>query len=282
METRDHLEKELKAIHKWEKGQKGLWFWERIGRLPFKMLDKLTPKFIQGKVGSLLDELGSFIQNGGQYLTSEKNVFNYFKRETGRTISKLSDFQDVPVGEMKQASLDLGVSRKNAATIQGASTGIGGIFTLVVDIPAVLAISLKTLQEIAILHGYDPNDKTERVFILKCLQYISADYVGKQAILNELSDFGNQENKSKEVISLLQGWREVTVTFTESFGWKKLFQMVPVAGIIFGAFANRSMVSELAEAGTMLYQKRRIMERLEGIHSGYVIKPSPVGNGEDS
>lgn len=51
--------------------------------------------------------------------------------------------------------------------------------------------------------------------------------------------------------------------------WKKLFQMVPVAGILFGAYANRSMVKDLAESGTMMYQKRKILERLEQA-------PSPV------
>jgi hypothetical protein len=261
MDSKDYLLNELKMIEKWEKDQKGLWFWERLTRLPFKMLDRFTPKFIQDKVGNLLDELGSYIQTGGQYLTSEKSVFQFFEKKTGREISHLSDFQTVSVEEMKRVSLDLGAQRKKAATIQGASTGIGGIFTLAIDIPAVLAISLKTLQEIAIIHGYDPNDKKERVFILKCLQFSSADVVGKQAILNELADFSN-ESKSREVISQIQGWREVTLTYTESFGWKKLLQMVPVAGIVFGAFANRSMVSDLAETATMLYQKRRILERL--------------------
>ncbi|MGA9226032.1 MAG: EcsC family protein, partial [Mesobacillus sp.] len=65
METREQLLSELNVIEKWEKDQKGLWFWEKLTRLPFKMLDRFTPKFIQEKVGSLLDELGSFIQNGG-------------------------------------------------------------------------------------------------------------------------------------------------------------------------------------------------------------------------
>lgn len=264
METREQLLSELNVIEKWEKDQKGLWFWEKLTRLPFKMLDRFTPKFIQEKVGSLLDELGSFMQNGGQYLSSDKSVFNFIEKKTGRIINELSDLENVPVEEMKKVSSELGEQRKKAATIQGASTGIGGIFTLAIDIPAVLAISLKTLQEIAIIHGYDPKDKKERVFIIKCLQYSSADVVGKQAILNELSDFNN-ENKSREVISQLQGWREVTLAYTESFGWKKLLQMVPVAGIVFGAFANRSMVSDLAETGTMLYQKRRILERLNGV-----------------
>ncbi|MCA1318513.1 EcsC family protein [Bacillus tianshenii] len=267
METRDFLLNEMKLIEKWEKDQKGIWFWERLTRLPFKLLDKVTPKFIQAKIGSLLDELGSYIQNGGEYLTSDKSVFQFYEKKTGRSINGLMDIEAAPVSEMKQVSLDLSGRRKTAATLQGASTGIGGLFTLAIDIPAILAISLKTLQEIAVIHGYDPKDKKERVFILKCLQFSTADYVGKSAILNELADFGNDERKSSEVISQLQGWREVTLTFTESFGWKKLFQMVPVAGILFGAFANRSMVSDLAESGTMLYQKRRILERLEKVSS---------------
>lgn len=262
MESKEYLLKELQQIEKWEKDQKGLWFWERITRLPFKLLDKVTPKFIQNKIGTLLDEIGGYIQNGGQYLSKEQSVFQFFEKQTGRSIHDLADFKNIPVEEMKNVSLDLANKRKSAATLQGASTGIGGIFTLAIDIPAILAISLKTLQEIAIIHGYDPNNKEERVYILKCLQFSTSDYVGKEAILNELAAISKDEMKSREVVSQIQGWREVTLTFTESFGWKKLFQMVPIAGIIFGAFANRSMISDLAETGTMLYQKRRIVERL--------------------
>jgi hypothetical protein len=39
--------------------------------------------------------------------------------------------------------------------------------------------------------------------------------------------------------------------------------MVPVAGVIFGAATNKTMVSNLSEAGTMFYRKRVIFERLE-------------------
>jgi len=41
---------------------------------------------------------------------------------------------------------------------------------------------------------------------------------------------------------------------------KKLFQMVPIAGMIFGAFINRSSIVDVAETGMMLYRKRRIVE----------------------
>ncbi|MGG3924975.1 EcsC family protein [Metabacillus fastidiosus] len=262
MESKDWLLQELEEIEKWENDQKGLWFWEKIGRLPFKLLDKITPEFIQKKIGLLLDELGNFIQNGGKYLTQEKLVIQKAQKYAkDSSIDSPKQLALLPVHTMDQISEDLKKGRETVATLQGATTGIGGIFTLAIDIPVLLGLSLKTLQEIAIAYGYDPNDRQERIFIVKCLQFSSADIVGKEAILNELAGF-NERKQSKEVMSQLQGWREVVYTYRDNFGWKKLLQMVPLAGMVFGAFTNRSMIRDLSETGMMLYRKRRILERL--------------------
>ena len=69
------------------------------------------------------------------------------------------------------------------------------------------------------------------------------------------------------MISQLEGWREVVFTYRDQFGWKKLFQMIPIAGMVFGAYANRGMINDVAEAGNMLYRKRRIMEKLKEVDS---------------
>jgi EcsC protein family len=264
VETREWLQTELQAIEKWEQDQKGLWFWEKIGRLPFKLLDKVTPAFIQKKIGVLLDELGTFVQTGGQYLTQEKAILSKLRKHSQDDTISLSTIPTLPLATMDAVSEELKTNRSKLATVQGATTGIGGIFTLAIDIPVLLGLSLKTLQEIAIAYGYDPQNREERVFIVKCLQFSSADIVGKQAILNELSTFYKRDQASnKEMISQLQGWREVVFTYRDQFGWKKLLQMVPIAGMVFGAITNRSTIHDLAEAGMMLYRKRRILERLE-------------------
>lgn len=262
LEQKDELEKELAIIEKWEKDQGNLWIWERLGRLPFKLLDKITPQFVHNKVGVLLDEIGNYIQNGGKYLVSEKQLFELIRKETNHSLESIAEIKEIPLSTMNTLSHKLTENRKRVATVQGATTGVGGIFTLAIDVPALLAISLKTLQEIAIIHGFDPNEKSERLFIIKCLQFSSADIVGKNAILKELSGYYQNGSQSGEMMSQLQGWREVVYTYRDQFGWKKLFQMVPIAGMIFGAFTNRSMINDLAEVGVMFYRKRRIMERL--------------------
>ncbi|KAB2338140.1 EcsC family protein [Cytobacillus depressus] len=260
METREQLIHELKKCEDWEKSQSGIWFWEKIGRLPFKLLDKMTPIVIQKKIGVILDELGNYIQSGGRYLSSMSSLKKHYPH---KRISKLEDLNHIAISEMDTAVSKLTKNRKRFATIQGASTGVGGILTLSIDIPVLLGIQLKTLQDLAICYGFDPNDKKERMFIVKILQFVSSDIVGKKAILKQLSAIDSPNDKgNREVISEIQGWREVVFTYRDHIGWKKLFQMIPVAGLLFGAFINRSAVNDIAEAGMMLYRKRRIKERL--------------------
>lgn len=260
LDSQEWLQTELLKVEAWEKDQGDLWFWEKLGRLPFKLMDKWTPKFIQAKMGSLIDELGQYVQTGGSYLSSTSKIKSYYPN-TG--IEKIEDVNRLPISTMDKAVEGIAKNRKNIATVQGAGTGIGGIFTLSIDIPFLLGLQLKTLQDIAICYGYDPTDKKERLFIIKSLQFISSDIVGKQAILSQLSKFDKQDEETKrEVISEIQGWREVVLSYRDQFGWKKLFQMIPIAGLVFGAFINRSAINDIAEAGMMLYRKRRIVERL--------------------
>lgn len=269
LDSQDWLQSELIKVEAWEKDQGDLWFWEKLGRLPFKLMDKWTPKFIQTKMGSLIDELGQYVQTGGSYLSSTLKIKTYYPN---MGIENMEDVNGLPISTMDKAVEGIAKNRKNLATLQGAGTGIGGIFTLSIDIPFLLGLQLKTLQDIAICYGYDPNDKKERLFIIKSLQFISSDIVGKKAILSQLSKFDKQDEETKrEVLSEIQGWREVVLSYRDQFGWKKLFQMVPIAGLVFGAFINRSAINDIAEAGMMLYRKRRIVERLSKDSSNNLI-----------
>ncbi|CAM5717445.1 hypothetical protein SAFG77S_10245 [Streptomyces afghaniensis] len=258
MEDQKLLRKKLKNIEKWEKNQKGLFFWEKIGRLPFVLLDKLTPTYIQEKIHILLDEIAVYIDNGGQYLVdNEKTLYKVKKELSLKEDVKLEDIKHFPIDSMEQTAEAFIKNRAKNAQIQGATTGFGGIFTLAVDIPLIFGITLKTIQEVAVAYGYDPSNKEERIFMIKCMQFTSSDIVGKRAILNELTNASKEEGFAQ-----LQGWREVFASYRDNFGWKKLFQMIPVAGMIFGAYMNKAAIKEVGEVANMLYQKRRILERI--------------------
>lgn len=275
------LEKELKVIAEWEKEQHQLWFWEKIARLPFALLDKMTPRKVHEYLGKILDEVGSYIQYGGEYLINEKKILQKLSIQANQLADQplqLTDVRDLPIQTMNDFAKSLMKSRKGFATVQGATTGIGGVFSLAIDIPTMLGLSLKVLQEMAITYGYHPHDKKERIFIVKCLQFASSDAVGKKAILKQLSHY-HKGNPERESISELNGWREVIATYRDSYGWKKLFQLVPILGIVFGAFINRSAIEEVAETGHMLYRKRRVLEKLEMLSATEDLDYPPESDG---
>lgn len=172
----ENLKSALLEIEKWEKEQKDLWFWEKLGRLPFMLLDKITPKFIQEKLGLAVDEIGSYIQNGGKYLISECSVIDKLHQNAAQNdvllgadheVTTINDAADMPLSILNLTAEQLASSRSKMATLQGATTGIGGIFTLAIDIPAILGLSLKIIQEIAICYGFDPKARKNVYLQLK-------------------------------------------------------------------------------------------------------------------
>ncbi|KGP79775.1 MULTISPECIES: EcsC family protein [unclassified Paenibacillus] len=280
MDSRETLDRELEQILKWEKGQKDLFIWDKIGRLPFAMLDKVMPKALKQKIGDSLNEVGQYVQNGGRFLVQKKKVAKLLQEEAARSgyamkdehehmeqdveaedTAKIHSVEGLPLEVLDRTADRITDSRTKFAAAQGAATGIGGIITIAADIPIVMGLSLKVLQEMALCYGYDPDEPQERIFIVKCLQFSSADIVGKKAIIDELSDYDNPD-KQVEVISQMQGWREVFNSYSESFGWKKLFQLIPIAGMVFGSVSNKNTIRDVAEAGKMLYKKRLILQRL--------------------
>lgn len=230
-ESWDELQHMMVEIRTWEKGQRDIWFWEKLGRIPFMLLDKVTPRVLQNKINTILNEIGSYVQSGGKYLISQPQTVKRIEKlwassgdpEAGQYLNlSLEEIgSHVPVAIMKQGAAQLSEQRTHLATVQGASTGFGGLFTLAVDIPAILGLCLKIIQEIAVCYGYDPSLKGERIFAVKCLQFASSDIVGKKAILDELGVYGQLDNQIA-VMSQLQGWREVMVVYRDNFGWKKL------------------------------------------------------------
>ncbi|MDV2888563.1 EcsC family protein, partial [Alkalihalophilus pseudofirmus] len=75
---------------------------------------------------------------GGQYLISEKTIFNKFKPDND--VTSLAQVIQLPLANMDEVADELMNSRKKVAAIQGATTGIGGIFTLAIDIPVLLGL----------------------------------------------------------------------------------------------------------------------------------------------
>ncbi|MDX3913147.1 MULTISPECIES: EcsC family protein [Olivibacter] len=142
---------------------------------------------------------------------------------------------------------------KNAATIEGAVTGAGGILMGLADFPAFLAIKIKLLFEIASIYGFNVKDYKERLFIL---------YVFKITFCSQ--------QKRKEILSRMENWTTFIQTLpsdVDHFDWRdfqqeyrdyldlaKLAQLIPIIGAVVGAVANNKLTEQLMTVAMNSYR----------------------------
>ena len=57
-DTVESLKEELRRIEEWEEDQRDLWFWEKLGRFPFALLDRMMPKVVHDRIGQGVGRVG--------------------------------------------------------------------------------------------------------------------------------------------------------------------------------------------------------------------------------
>lgn len=157
---------------------------------------------------------------------------------------------------------------------EGALTGLVGWGGLLVDIPALYTLSLRTLQEIATCYGYDVSSDTEQQYIYQLLSLgASATFERKFGLLLEIKKLELALLKDAAVrmaceMAQRQAARaavnEVAYAVGAGLARRQSLQLLPLIGAIFGASANAYFLHDLAETAYMCYRRRRLAELLSG------------------
>lgn len=171
------------------------------------------------------------------------------------SIQKLADEYVDRYGRTEKAIDRLVSNQRLKCTATGFVTGLGGLVTLPVAIPADLASSLyieiRMIAAIAAIRGFDVESDEVRTLIYLCLVGNSAGDILKQAGIKYMTDLA-----AKKLIPLLS--KKITEKVAENVGSKlllktaakglpKLAKMVPVVGGIAGGAYNYAEVSTYAK-----------------------------------
>jgi len=151
------------------------------------------------------------------------------------------------------------------AVAEGAGTGAGGILLNVVDFPALIAIKMKFLFELAHTYGYDTKHFSERVFILKIFQMTFSGPEQRAKLLNSIKRWDSEKEmwSSDTEYSKNMNWETFQKEYRDAIDFRKMLQMVPGIGAAAGAWANYSILEELGQSATNAYRLRRLNESTE-------------------
>ncbi|MFA7263627.1 MAG: EcsC family protein [Caulobacter sp.] len=139
---------------------------------------------------------------------------------------------------------------RNVATLEGGATGAGGFLLAAADFPALIAIKIKLLFEIAGLYGHDVRDWRERLYILSIFQLAFSGADHRRDVLLAMTE-GQQPATPEDF-----DWRKFQQEYRDYIDLAKLAQMLPIIGAPVGAIVNWRLVEQLGETAMNAYRLR--------------------------
>lgn len=240
-----YLQSIYEEVAAWEQEQSEDWFFNRWSRSLQKKIDSMIPEIVHEKLAKAVEATIKSIANGVSLIPQKKELL-------------LNDLSFQEREEKAQEAIKL---YKRVAMVEGAGTGAGGFVLSAIDFPALIAIKFKLLQELANVYGHDIQQFEERMFIIKIFQLAFSGDISRKKIYEELKYWGEKKQEiSKTTYEDVMAWREFYAEYRESIELRKLLQFIPGLGAIVGAWANQSILDDVAHTAVQVYRMRYLRE----------------------
>ncbi|MGR3513246.1 MAG: EcsC family protein [Paracoccaceae bacterium] len=152
------------------------------------------------------------------------------------------------------------------AVTGGGAAGAFGALGLMVDVPATVALALRTTRLIGLCYGFGADTEAERVYILDILQLAGANSAEQRADAIERLANGRaaMESGDWKKIARLAGQttgsvaatKRVATTLGVNLSTRKLAQVAPLIGAAVGAGVNAAFQTDVANAAQFAYRAR--------------------------
>lgn len=141
---------------------------------------------------------------------------------------------------------------RTTAAAEGGIAGAGGFLLAAADFPALIAIKIKLLFEIAALYGHDGEDLAERLYILLIFQLAFSSPGHRREVLARLDGWPGEASANLDTMD----WRKFQQEYRDHIDLAKLAQLIPVVGAPIGAVVNFKLTDKVGEAAMNAYRMR--------------------------
>ncbi|MHB1406546.1 MAG: EcsC family protein [Desulfitobacteriaceae bacterium] len=175
-------------------------------------------------------------------------------------VPKSAPTQGLTLEDRDLKAYELISNYKKLAAAEGAGTGAGGFVLGMADFPALIAIKIKFLFELAHVYGYTTQDYRERLFLLYVFQLAFSSQEQKPTLYTALADWNGTVRKWPSGTEYLEqiDWEKFQREYRDTIDLRKTLQMLPGVGAVVGAWANYGLLEELGQVGMNCYRMRRL------------------------
>ncbi|HAD85308.1 MAG TPA: ABC transporter-associated protein EcsC [Brevundimonas sp.] len=148
---------------------------------------------------------------------------------------------------------------RTTASVEGGVAGAGGFLMAAADFPALMAIKVKMLFEIAALYGYSGRDLKERVIVLRIFQLAFSSARHRPEALAAL-EAAMRAPDDPDALKAFD-WRKFQLEYRDYIDVAKLAQLLPLVGAPIGAVVNWRLTQRLAETAMNAYRLRLLADQ---------------------
>lgn len=253
-------------VLQWEQNNKGT-LWDYCTTASSKIIQSAieTCTAHSGAVipQSFTDSLHTAIEKGLKACYSGSK-HTLFKSRITDTTFHMPDLEQLDNLASEYAS-----SNEILSALEGAGMGLGGLFFVAADIPTLITLNLRLLNQMAYIYGVDTDNAMEREFILNIMLLACSDKrdrhgliwtLDQQAKTNEAAAASGEKQPYVDETTntkLTETAHRIALKLTQA----KLLQFLPLVGIAIGAGGNYAFSREIAHHGMMVMRKRWLMRK---------------------
>lgn len=165
-------------------------------------------------------------------------------------ISSFQGVYSVEIGVLDNLAEQILGSGMKLAAVEGAGLGLGGILTIVPDLSILAGITLRTLQKLSLLYGFQYNTDEETAEL-----WVAA---GSAAGVDVSREFLEKEVVNRFVPRVI---RRIAAQASGEFVEKWSGRMIPVASSVIGAVLNYYFVRAWGRRAQAHFRQRHMAVR---------------------
>ncbi len=151
---------------------------------------------------------------------------------------------------------------RTTAAAEGGITGACGFLAALADFPALLAIKIKFLFDVAAIYGHNTALMKERIFLLHVFQLAFSSPAKQKETYEQLAAWSARPETIPDDPEQLD-WYRFQQDYRDYLDLAKLLQMMPVIGAAVGVVVNYKLINKLAETAIMCYRMRWLHDSMK-------------------
>jgi hypothetical protein len=269
-------QKALQEIKEWELAKPGLMMKsiDAFGK-PVTIIIEKTPRLLRVTVEKAVLGFMEMLRDISYWTYSEKNIIKKAKKH-GITITSIQDLAAQDIERLDRLAQGFFASAKVIAALEGAGCGLGGFGLIAADIPVLMGIIFRSIQQIGSCYGFIMRDPVMLPVIMNIYNAGSSDSSAvKSAVLADMNLAAaamagksayvkaTAKTKASLAINLIErSAGSLPSQIAKNISKRKLGQLIPVFGAVIGAGFNYWLISSTMTSAYMFFRKLHL-ERMK-------------------